>query len=46
MDKLRTVDEAIKETLIAQDLEKDSKRKEKMDELLGKLRTLRSNLAK
>ena len=46
MSKLRTVDEAIKQTLIAQDLEKDKAKKEKMNELLSKLRTLRSSLLK
>jgi len=46
MDKLRTVDEAIKQTLIAQNLEKDKEKKEKMNDLLSKLRTLRSSLAK
>ena len=46
MSKLRTVDEAIKQTLIAQDLEKDKSKKEKMDVLLSELRTLRSSLVK
>ena len=44
MSKLRKVDEAIKETLIAQDREKDSKKKKAMDSLLAKLRDVRRGL--
>lgn len=46
MSKLRKVDDAIKETLIAQDREKDAKKKKSMDKVLAKLRDLRRGLVK
>ena len=46
MSKLDKVDQAIKETLISQDLESSAKKKKSMDSILSKLRELRSTLVK
>ncbi len=44
MSKVRKVDDAIKEILISQDQETDSKKKKAMDELLSKLRDIRRGM--